>query len=784
MPLKAQNSKVLKIGSLTFGLALVLTNNGISNAPCAQAESQSHEKALAGAKPQITQEIANLWQRPSREFLEATKDLGVETDEVSIGKLNSLSKQLFGVSALENLLSHYMMACLLQKRSIPEKQEAAQLFQIAVKHPGNLGFLKNLAMLHQVAIYEELGNEKELRELLEKINKSSNFSQEQRLKTLYQMGQSYMRSREEGPARAIFLDLKNSYANSNYGQAANYYLAQIALREAETGITSDLDAPALLRAYLATSTGGRFSREAGTQLIKLVGEANLTASDIEALAQVYYKAQDSTRALQYLDRLGPAANGRGFQRAICLARLGRNKESQEEFLLTLSKNKSNVGWDDCATIIGAPLNKADTLALWRKALAMGPNKPDPALWNIATRTTETEALGLYAKIAVNYPTSEFAPEANWWLFWINYKKLLAQPGGPGKHPQKARELIAHAEQVAKKYPHHRSASRFYFWQGKIHEALGEDNLAHLAYQKAYVASPSNYYAGRAKQRLTHLKAPKENRFDHAWAIRADRPQSLSQWNWPRAGELFSMDHIAQTYGPEVAVLTIAKQTEECLSHHLESTEEAPKTAHTKAMLAGFKAWLQLSQNKPLEAIRCAGKDLEGYPSAQDPLWRITYPWAYANQIKEAAGNYKVDPFLVHALIREESRYNPKALSRSNAIGLMQLLPGTGYGVAKRLNIPLKSKEDIFLPDINIKLGTNYLSYTLGRFAHIPKAQAMLAVASYNGGPNAVKRWSEEFQASGQSDYDVFVENIPFRETRDYVRKVFGSYYTYESLYPG
>lgn len=194
-------------------------------------------------------------------------------------------------------------------------------------------------------------------------------------------------------------------------------------------------------------------------------------------------------------------------------------------------------------------------------------------------------------------------------------------------------------------------------------------------------------------------------------------------------------------------------------------------------MIGFRSWLYLSQGLIMEGIRAAGKDLEGKPN-HAPLWQITYPWAYAARIKEQGQLRKVDPYLIHALIREESRYFPKALSRSQAIGLMQLLPGTAFGVGKRIGVPLSSKEDVFIPDNNIKLGTAYLEYTLKRF----NGNAMLAVASYNGGPNAVKSWVDKFNAAGGKDWDYFVEEIPFRETRDYVRKVFGSYFVYETLY--
>jgi soluble lytic murein transglycosylase len=193
----------------------------------------------------------------------------------------------------------------------------------------------------------------------------------------------------------------------------------------------------------------------------------------------------------------------------------------------------------------------------------------------------------------------------------------------------------------------------------------------------------------------------------------------------------------------------------------------------------FKASLLAAQSKPMQAINAANRELTGNPKFND-RWGMAYPLEYADWISAEAKTNGVDPLLVHALIREESRYNPDALSRVKALGLMQLMPGTAYGVAKRLSVPLSGTQEVLKPDLNIKLGTNYLAYTLRRFDN----NALLAIASYNGGPNAVQSWFQQHKLAGNSDFDTFVENIPYRETRDYVRKVFGSYWTYEQIYGG
>jgi soluble lytic murein transglycosylase len=208
-----------------------------------------------------------------------------------------------------------------------------------------------------------------------------------------------------------------------------------------------------------------------------------------------------------------------------------------------------------------------------------------------------------------------------------------------------------------------------------------------------------------------------------------------------------------------------RQFDECL-------QELPANAEPE-----FKAAICAADENYQGAIRAVSHDLDGTPS-QSWAWQMAYPREFAEYVAQGAQANNLDPLLIHALIREESRYNVMAISRSKAIGLTQLMPGTAYGVAKRLGIPLSGTADVFKPDINIKLGSNYLAYVLKR----AQENALMAVASYNGGPGAVQQWLKQHAAAGYPDFDYFVENIGFRETRDYVRKVFASYWNYERVY--
>lgn len=151
----------------------------------------------------------------------------------------------------------------------------------------------------------------------------------------------------------------------------------------------------------------------------------------------------------------------------------------------------------------------------------------------------------------------------------------------------------------------------------------------------------------------------------------------------------------------------------------------------------------------------------------------SYPRAYWDTIRLAAESHEIDKYLVAALIREESRYDPEIISWAGAIGLMQLMPATAKRMNDGLMIHMNDEADLFDAETNIYLGTRYLSGLLKEFEDIP-----FAIAAYNAGENAISRWLDEYH---KGDVIEFIENIPYKETRRYVKKVLKSYWRYRSM---
>ncbi len=159
------------------------------------------------------------------------------------------------------------------------------------------------------------------------------------------------------------------------------------------------------------------------------------------------------------------------------------------------------------------------------------------------------------------------------------------------------------------------------------------------------------------------------------------------------------------------------------------------------------------------------------------IWYLSYPEYYKQWVDETAGELGLAPALVYAVIREESRFRPDALSGARARGLMQVIPSTGRYIAERLKFSGFVEDHLDDPRVNIRIGSWYLDSLLARFG----MDLPLALAAYNAGPTNVSRWLKEKK---HMPTEVFIEDMPFAETRRYVRKVLKSYNIYNALYGG
>ncbi|MEW9123035.1 MAG: lytic transglycosylase domain-containing protein [Thermotaleaceae bacterium] len=155
--------------------------------------------------------------------------------------------------------------------------------------------------------------------------------------------------------------------------------------------------------------------------------------------------------------------------------------------------------------------------------------------------------------------------------------------------------------------------------------------------------------------------------------------------------------------------------------------------------------------------------------------KLLYPFYYQELIFQYANNYDIDPYLIAAIIRTESKFYEKAQSRKNARGLMQIAPITGEWASKELAFAEYDEEMLFIPELNIMIGCWYLDRLRLEF----KNNLPLMLAAYNGGSGNVRKWLKDprYSEDGQT-----LRDIPFNETKAYVDKVLNSYKIYNIIY--
>jgi len=161
---------------------------------------------------------------------------------------------------------------------------------------------------------------------------------------------------------------------------------------------------------------------------------------------------------------------------------------------------------------------------------------------------------------------------------------------------------------------------------------------------------------------------------------------------------------------------------------------------------------------------------------QNIFWKMIYPLDYSEYVYKYSEENELDPLLSFSIIKAESDFDENALSASNAIGLMQLLEKTAEEIAlEDLKMETFKKDDLYNPEINIKIGLKYFAKLLKDYEY----SYNLAIAAYNGGTGNVQKWIEQgiIEKDGND-----IENIPFKETNNYVRKINRNYKIYKELY--
>ena len=489
------------------------------------------------------------------------------------------------------------------------------------------------------------------------------------------------------------------------------------------------------------STDDRFARQAG-----FLGAADPKAAsaELDAIELPAGKKAEATKA------------------ALALARAS--------VLFAQGKEKDAFAMLDAAT--GGPSWVAASAMMMRarKLLRAGDNVGARALMIQVDRQYPTEApadeasylAGWIAMQAGDYPTAvaDFAAfeerhpgskkrdEARWFRAYSQLRQ------------EKVLEARATIGGLLAEFPRSSLVPQAKYWAARCGELALKQPGAGISpaaiggeYREVIATSPGSFYALLAQQRLRDLGQEVPQTF-------AAGARSVEAG--PAPAELKLALELARA-----GLLRDAWEETQARISQIGTAADALRFGHALQALGEFGGAHALAARHLWGAV---------YTQRNPEAVALMYPRAYRESVERLSKERGLDPYLAWAIMRRESAFKPEVFSSADARGLMQLIPPTARAIAQLLKIEEPQPDELYSPEANIGLGTWYLSALMQRFSH-----PTLCAAAYNAGPTPVAKWAT--QRAGLP-LDMWVEEIPYKETRGYVKQVTADYFIYRALYGG
>ncbi len=398
-------------------------------------------------------------------------------------------------------------------------------------------------------------------------------------------------------------------------------------------------------------------------------------------------------------------------------------------------------------LVRAGQNQKALVALDGAAATGGETEASEALYQRARILDDidrrAEAATAYRLVVTRYPSREVAAASLWHLGWLAW--LAGDARGAAENWTRLTEPgVDRGYRVLALY-----------WAARARAQQGDAEGAERFFTRVLAETPRTYYGVLAATRLpgrtpTGAKAPVALPVEPSRALAADP-------GWAR-----------------FELLRRIGLVEEAVAELEDVAERA--SSDPVRLYAVSSAYVR--EERYHLALRIFRRSLiplavTGDPALPQAFWETFYPFGWRSEVMEAAARSGLDPYLIAAVVREESSYYPRALSRAGARGLMQLMPETGLPM-----LPGKGAREEHLDDPvqNLRLGTRFLAALLREFR-----DPRVALAAYNAGPKRVRQW---WSARRTDDVEAWVELIPYDETRHYVRRVMLAWDEYRRIYAG
>jgi soluble lytic murein transglycosylase len=366
------------------------------------------------------------------------------------------------------------------------------------------------------------------------------------------------------------------------------------------------------------------------------------------------------------------------------------------------------------------------------------------------------AIEYFRELQERFPNGARASYAHWKTAWLSFRQGRTEEARKGFDDQ----IVL--------YPDSNEVPPALYWRARLAEEEGASMMARAYYQKLSSRFRNYYYAELARQRLKNIKAEGE---DTTHYLLLDRVPPLSV-----------KDKVADSEPPED---NLRLQRARLLSNGALADLAMRELQAASSEEGGSWALSEMVRiyhdggqyDRAIQVLKRAKPNYFAVdlPELPRTYWDGLFPKPYWTDLRKYSQLNGLDPYLVASLIRQESEFNPMAVSRANAVGLMQLLPSVGKHVAKEIKLKGYNPSQLYTPAVNMQLGTRYFKSMVDKYG----GQLEYALAAYNAGSDRVGDWLEQ---GHYRDAQEFVESIPFTETREYVQAILRNETVYQRLY--
>ena len=536
-----------------------------------------------------------------------------------------------------------------------------------------------------------------------------------------------------------------SEANSNSNDAVQHYLRIYMWYPLSK---EAVDASAALTRYPALTAQQLLNR--GTKLVEAGdytrGRKELTAllpqlsgSDLDTarvrIGAALYLMRENKAAYEHLTSFQASGGESEAERLYYLVECARRLDKIDEMNATLDK-----------------LSKEYPQSAWRLQGLVAVGNYDFA------HDQKDSADRLYRVCFETFPNSSQSVSCHWKVTWASYLRDSSA-------------AVTDLQEHLKRYPESDQTTTALYFLGRIAESKSDWSAARSYYDEIGRSYQNSYYASLARERLAQANVSNA-------APSLVTVQFLAGIQLPKQRAAASFTATATTKDRiERAHLLASAGLDDLAEGELRF---GAKVDGQPQLMALELADLANRRDAPDQAIRYIKHYTPSYlsmsiDSAPEKFWRLAFPMPYRKSLEDYCRERSLDPYLVAALIRQESEFNAKAVSHSNARGLTQVMPATGKELSRKLGIRGFRTSMLFTPDTNLKIGTYYLKALLDQL----QGKWEETLASYNAGKSRVNSWvaSAKFHEPAE-----FVESIPFTETRQYVQSVLRNADMYRRLY--